>query len=548
MVRIAAAAAKVLVALAATAQAESVTGVCSNHVRGCRAQPVGGDVLLQVKGMQKTKMKTSVAEVGEEVEAKKTVSKKKRKISKAKLFSLANMREVLKDVKAAAAEVEAEDEVPPVLLDVASQLESEELSEEEVQRAGEKIWWFFTNTDSGNPWWWPFAKSCDVSDEEVKEHVLKLYNNVTEVSRILTTGLTFVTASVSKFTMVPPEVEPGLKMFGDGIAEIIEGLMPEAYLECAEWESFDEGWTEFSESVGETMTIKNDIMLFHDSGDEEALFRALTTMLQELESIMSHHLPKEVALTVEKYVDTIINTLESILSAWHAINRHEPLEALDAIYFGVRNITDSIMTDVGQQANEIYKIVTQALDTVMSNLSQTIMNYKNLLEEANTCFKHQTQRERQPTSTEDGTCPDNYERIIPNCWKNCPDSMMMTSHDTCSTRCGGKFPVDFMGMCGRDQAVILMAYAQMANAVLVGGLSTAKLIEEMHKLGRFDAESFDKMIPVIVDMAQPFVIPICQDAMNRPEPVAPALDAESMEREDAEDAENVEDVENVQDA
>lgn len=101
-----------------------------------------------------------------------------------------------------------------------------------------------------------------------------------------------------------------------------------------------------------------------------------------------------------------------------------------------------------------------------------------------------------------------------NCYPQCPKGTAAKGSDTrnCDTDCNQltRMPMTKSGFCGANVGVITDAQMKMVMAIIQGIMSAVTLIMDMTKNG-VSADKLTKTLNVFVDMAKPFVKPMCKE-------------------------------------
>merc|ERR1712232_955988 len=116
---------------------------------------------------------------------------------------------------------------------------------------------------------------------------------------------------------------------------------------------------------------------------------------------------------VKKYLNAIAEAFETMGVSWQKFAEGRTAEGIEAVYWGLRSITDSVMPDAIKD-NEVYDTVIAALDLVLGNLSKHILEYERHILESNVCWRTEQGRDRQRPSEWPNRMLPRSGRIVPS--------------------------------------------------------------------------------------------------------------------------------------
>lgn len=208
------------------------------------------------------------------------------------------------------------------------------------------------------------------------------------------------------------------------------------------------------------------------------------------------------------------------------------------------------------QSSEALDRFINSMDSVVSMVSQTVLEYERRILEANVCWRSSNDRPRQrPKTCQEGyrwdgqqSCtklssllskssefssldatvrwksPDTSTTVLAQCdeetgfnekynhwcYGPCDTGFSVTDDTKCITTCNGKFPVESSSgyLCGRDQEVLVKAQVEMITVVVNGLFDLHEAIQKMNDDG-INGETLSSTIQVFIDMGQAFAKPTC---------------------------------------
>eukprot|EP00929_Paragymnodinium_shiwhaense_P046608 TRINITY_DN23728_c0_g1_i2.p1 TRINITY_DN23728_c0_g1~~TRINITY_DN23728_c0_g1_i2.p1 ORF type:complete len:484 (+),score=90.63 TRINITY_DN23728_c0_g1_i2:76-1527(+) len=249
-----------------------------------------------------------------------------------------------------------------------------------------------------------YLSALQLRDQHLTNHIRTFSGDAANVARVIQQGITALIQAVSHFTASPPRVGDGILELGTELLSCVELLMPDAEVAGDEFQNFKSAWNEAFERIpGAAESIQADIELFIRDGDAPVLIRAIGSIIAEAGALVVSFLPPMTAVEVNKYLNAVVEAFETMGVSWAEFAAGRTVEGIEAIYWGLRSITDSIMPD-SIKNNEVYNTIIGALDLVLGNLSKHILEYERRILESNVCWRTEKNRERQRPSQ----CPDGF--------------------------------------------------------------------------------------------------------------------------------------------
>lgn len=232
-----------------------------------------------------------------------------------------------------------------------------------------------------------------VRDQHLSNHIRAFSRDASNVARVIQMGITALISAVSHFTASPPRIGDGILELGTELLKCVELLMPESEVSGTEYQNFKAAWNEAFERIpGAAESIQADIELFIRDGDAPVLIRAIGSIIAEAGALVVSFLPPMTAVEVNKYLGAVVEAFETMGVSWAEFAAGRTVEGIEAIYWGLRSITDSIMPD-SIKNNEVYNTIISALDLVLGNLSKHILEYERRILESNVCWRTEKNRD-----------------------------------------------------------------------------------------------------------------------------------------------------------
>lgn len=234
--------------------------------------------------------------------------------------------------------------------------------------------------------------------------------------------------------------------------------------------------------------------------------------------------------------------------SWDAFARGETVEGIESAYKGLRIALDAVMP-MHIRTDNIYNSIITTLDSVVGNLSETVLAYERRILESQVCWRKVDHREKQrpqkcvddyiydgqsmcyprsslaqtgtSRSLENATqgkgeskppvpaqCKDEYpDKYGHWCYKPCL-SGFIDEDTTCKSKCMGNFSAETPAMCGRDPGILMKAITEMVTVVINSAFELAAHIIQMKENG-VEPETLLATVNVFIDMGKPFANPIC---------------------------------------
>eukprot|EP00929_Paragymnodinium_shiwhaense_P003696 TRINITY_DN1042_c1_g2_i1.p1 TRINITY_DN1042_c1_g2~~TRINITY_DN1042_c1_g2_i1.p1 ORF type:complete len:770 (+),score=130.45 TRINITY_DN1042_c1_g2_i1:76-2385(+) len=246
--------------------------------------------------------------------------------------------------------------------------------------------------------------ALQLRDQHLANHIRVFSRDASNVARVIQQGITALIEAVMKFTASPPQVADGIVGLGTQLLKCVELLLPDAETSGKQFLDFKAAWNSAFERIpGAAESIQADIELYIRDGDTPVLIRAIGSIIAEAGALVVSFLPAMTAVEVNKYLNAVVEAFETMGLSWAEFAAGRTVEGIEAIYWGLRSITDSLMPD-SIKNNEVYNTIIGALDLVLGNLSKHILEYERRILESNVCWRTEKNRERQRPSQ----CPDRY--------------------------------------------------------------------------------------------------------------------------------------------
>jgi hypothetical protein len=246
--------------------------------------------------------------------------------------------------------------------------------------------------------------AAQLRDLRTANHIRSFSRDASNVARVIQRGITGLINSISHFTATPPRVADGIVNLGTELMECVLLVMPEDEKGTEEFQRFRNAWNDaFDRIPGAAESIQHDIEVFIRDGETPILIRAIGSIIAEAGNIVTGFLPGNTGAEVKKYLNAIAEAFETMGVSWQKFAEGRTAEGIEAVYWGLRSITDSVMPDAIKD-NEVYDTVIAALDLVLGNLSKHILEYERHILESNVCWRTEQGRDRQRPSE----CPDKY--------------------------------------------------------------------------------------------------------------------------------------------
>eukprot|EP00929_Paragymnodinium_shiwhaense_P104671 TRINITY_DN6929_c0_g1_i1.p1 TRINITY_DN6929_c0_g1~~TRINITY_DN6929_c0_g1_i1.p1 ORF type:complete len:764 (-),score=122.55 TRINITY_DN6929_c0_g1_i1:485-2776(-) len=241
-------------------------------------------------------------------------------------------------------------------------------------------------------------------DSKMASHIRKLSKSPADVARVIQRGLLAILDAVAHFSASPPRVVEGIMILGADLLEAIELLLPTETATSQGFTDFKDAWTaSFERLHSAVQSISADIDLYVAEGDPPILIRAIDSIIQEAGTIVMEFLPIQTAIEVEKYLNAVSEAFDTMGISWDEFANGRIVDGIEAVYWGLRGITDGLMPEVLKD-NEIYQTIIGTLDVVLGNLTKTVLSYERHILESSVCWRTEKMRHKNRPSK----CPANY--------------------------------------------------------------------------------------------------------------------------------------------
>jgi hypothetical protein len=385
----------------------------------------------------------------------------------------------------------------------------------------------------------------------------------TEVAKAIQCGLQAIIQSTSHFMAEPPRIADGIGELGTELLQCISQLLTEEQKRDPNFSRFDSAWTSTFEGIPDaSKEIEEDIKLYSATGDPPPLIRAIGNIIATAGSAVTGFLPMETSTEVEKYLGTVVETLEIMSLSWDDFAEGRTAEGIEDIYNGLKEIFEGFAPQDWKD-NAIYDTLIGSLDTILGQLSKHVLEYERRILESKVCWRAEKNRERLIADV----CPDgyisggdsycypmvllgresasvknghldgsvqekdagNYQNGPPSrsaiparcdsdssfsekhghfCYTTCGGGFQPKSQFKCISACEGNFSAETPAMCGRDPGIVAKAILEMVTTTLNSGFVLADNIIRMTQNG-VNGEVLSATIQVFIDMGKPFANPIC---------------------------------------
>jgi hypothetical protein len=240
------------------------------------------------------------------------------------------------------------------------------------------------------------------SDAAVARHIREFNVDPLNVARVVRCGIQAILNSLTHFMAQPPRIPEGISELASDLFVCLEELFTDDL--ASGFDEFKNQWlTTFEGILNAAESIQADIEEYIETGNPPPLIRGISSIIGEAGSLVSNFLPFETAREVRKYLDAIVEALETMGASWDDFANGKTADGIETIYLGLKDITDDLIPDAWKN-NTIYVSVVSVLDTVLGNLSQHVLEYERRIMEANVCWRAEESRERQRPEI----CPDGW--------------------------------------------------------------------------------------------------------------------------------------------
>jgi len=117
--------------------------------------------------------------------------------------------------------------------------------------------------------------------------------------------------------------------------------------------------------------------------------------------LVTRMVPEDVSAEVAKYITALEDAVEGFDDAMTAFAAGNTSASVEAVYAGIRSAVSALVPE-DLQHDETFSAVASALDTVVGELSSTMLKYQQQLLQSSVCWKQLTRREH----TRPDQCPD----------------------------------------------------------------------------------------------------------------------------------------------
>lgn len=412
------------------------------------------------------------------------------------------------------------------------------------------------------------SKRLTLNDARVAVHIKAFSSDPDNVASVLQAGINAILAAVVHFAAEPPQIAIGVSELGVKLFESLEMLLSEEHRSTEEFRAIRTRWiTTFGAIPDTEESVKKDLNLFVENGDNKALVRAIITIVNEAGQILGATLP-ETGNEIMKYLSAISDAMETIGDGWGNFFQGNTIQGIEGIYGGLKLVAESILP-AEIQNSEVFDKFVGSMDNVVSLISNTVLDYERRILEAHVCWRSEHSRIRQrPRVCEDGyrwdgqqsctrlssllsvsskttsldasvsgkggdagTLPAHCdetsgfdEKYNHWCYGDCEPGFSTKDDTKCITTCAGKFPSESGYLCGRDYGVLVKAQVEMVTVVINGLFELHDAIQQMKEDG-INGDTLTSTIQVFIDMGKPFAKPICPVVMPPPTPNPPIAEA-----------------------
>jgi len=404
-------------------------------------------------------------------------------------------------------------------------------------------------------------------DEAIAESIKNRSVDASKVAWAINKGIHGVLKAVVHFSAKPARVAEGISKLGSSLFEVVDSLLPSHHKTQEEYKRFKTAWDEAFQSIPKTaVSVERDIDAYVRDGAPDALIRAITTLIDEVSGVITNFLPPKTGVEVMKYLDAITDALQYVSDSWESFHRGDTVSGIESVYFGLRNITDDLIP-MQWRNSTTYKLIVGAVDSVISKLSNNVLEYERRILESSCCWRRFKKRERSrpklcssgyiwggerycyPDSRDSRRRRDNSAGLVQTeveveaetdsgvarkrkrprgaiparcdengrfsskqghwCYASCPSGMRPKRGGMqCKSSCSGNFSASTPLMCGTDSGMITRAIVEMATVVLNSAFSLADTIMKMKKDG-VNGELLSGTIQTFIDLGKPFAHPLC---------------------------------------
>lgn len=262
-----------------------------------------------------------------------------------------------------------------------------------------------------------------------------LRRGATDVAAALQKGLEAIRSSLQSFQAETPDIPGGISTLGTALMECIDLVITEEAKESWDaYPAFREAWQKAFKELPETAaSIREDLEKFTAEGQLSHLISAVSQILEGASDTVLNLVPGGLGRDISQYLEALKNAFGSVGEALVAFEEGNTLGGVEAVYFGLRNASETIIPE-SLRDNEVYSVVVGTLDNVVSGLSEDIIEYKNRLAGQDACWK-QTQSRRK---THPSVCPERfhwdgerhcYPEEERECWQAPPECVANFEYD-----------------------------------------------------------------------------------------------------------------------
>merc|ERR1712157_691916 len=141
----------------------------------------------------------------------------------------------------------------------------------------------------------------------------------------------------------------------------------------ADYNKFQEAWIKAFQDLTATVDgIKQDLDSFGATGKVEHLISALSQILSRASDLVLNSVPGELAKDMSRYLDSLNAAFASLGEAIRQFEDGDTLGGVEAVYFGLRNATESLLP-LSVTDNAVCSTIVGTLDGIVGDLSKDIL-------------------------------------------------------------------------------------------------------------------------------------------------------------------------------
>eukprot|EP00440_Ansanella_granifera_P022086 gb/GFBE01023985.1/.p1 GENE.gb/GFBE01023985.1/~~gb/GFBE01023985.1/.p1 ORF type:complete len:507 (+),score=124.10 gb/GFBE01023985.1/:1-1521(+) len=216
------------------------------------------------------------------------------------------------------------------------------------------------------------------------------------ISAALKKGLEGIRSAIRHFQAEPADIAGGVSVLGATLLECIDMVITEAGKSgWPEYDEFQETWRKRFEDLPTALAgAQQDLEQFAANGKINHLVSAVSQILSQASDVVLDLVPEDLGKEISGYIETLNKAFAALGEAVREFEDGDTVGGVEAIYWGLRNATESLVPP-SLQTDPTYATIIGTLDSLVGGMAQDVLDYKRRLMESGTCWKISKSRARR---------------------------------------------------------------------------------------------------------------------------------------------------------